>query len=219
MENPKRVEGNEVHGEKVGGDKIAGDKVVVSPHTGDMQGSIGITAGRDVIYAADAKGSEMKLVNDYLARAATAYETRMYQLVARPAALPDQPYKFLYAFEIEDTDIFFGRDTASEALYQAVLKDRLTILHAKSGAGKTSLLNAGLSPRLTREGRLPVCARAYEDPVLAIKQVIAPPSLGPWPELLPKLTLHEFLGRTCAHLSRQTQELVIILDQFEEFFR
>ena len=31
-------------------------------------------------------------------------------------------------------------------------------------------------------------------------------------------TLHEFLGQVCTHLSRQTQELVIILDQFEEFF-
>ena len=160
----------------------------------------------------------MEVVNDYLARAATAYEVRIYQLVARPAAPPDQPYKFLYAFEIEDAGIFFGRDAPSEAFYQTVLKDRLTVLHAKSGAGKTSLLNAGLSPRLIREGRLPVYARAYEDPVLAIKQAIASPSLGPWPELLPKLTLHEFLGLTCAHLSRQTRELIIILDQFEEFF-
>jgi HEAT repeat protein len=218
MEDPKRVEDNEVHGDKVGDDKVTGDKVVVSPHLGDMHGSMGITAGRDVIYTADAAGSEVKVVNNYLARAAAAYEARMYQLVARPAVPPDQPYKFLYAFEIEDADIFFGREAASEALYQIVLKDRLTILHAKSGAGKTSLLNAGLSPRLIREGRLPVYARAYEDPVLAIKRAIAPPSLGPWPELLPKLTLHEFLGLTCAHLSRQTRELVIILDQFEEFF-
>ncbi len=217
MKDPKLINGDEVHGDKLDGDKVAGDKIVVSPGVGGMQDSIGITAGRDVIYTADAADSEMEIVNDYLARAAATYEARMYQLVARPAALPDQPYKFLYAFEIEDTDIFFGQEAASEALYQTVLKDRLTILHAKSGAGKTSLLNAGLSPRLIREGRLPVCARAYEDPVLAIKRAIAP-SLGPWPELLPKLTLHEFLGLTCAQLSRQTQELVIILDQFEEFF-
>jgi HEAT repeat protein len=162
--------------------------------------------------------SEREALNDHLARAVAAYEARMYQHLARPAVPPDQPYKFLYAFEIEDADIFFGREAASEALYQIVLKDRLTILHAKSGAGKTSLLNAGLSPRLIREGRLPVYARAYEDPVLAIKRAIAPPSLGPWPELLHKLTLHEFLGLTCAHLSRQTKELVVILDQFEEFF-
>ncbi len=162
--------------------------------------------------------AQAKELRDYLAQAVAAYEARMYQIVARPAAPLDQPYKFLYAFEIEDADIFFGRDAAIEAFYQTLLKDRLTVLHAKSGAGKTSLLNAGLAPCLIREGRLPVYARAYEDPVLAIKRAIAPLSRGPWPELLPKLTLHQFLGLSCAHLSRQTQELVIVLDQFEEFF-
>jgi formylglycine-generating enzyme required for sulfatase activity len=161
--------------------------------------------------------SHTERLNEYLARAVVACEARMYRLLAPPQTPPNQPYKFLYAFEIEDTDIFFGRDAASEALLQTILRDRLTILHAKSGAGKTSLLNAGLSPRLIREGCLPVYARAYEDPVLAIKRTIAPPS-EPWPELLPELSLHEFLRQTCARLSRQTKELVVILDQFEEFF-
>lgn len=128
--------------------------------------------------------SQAEELRNYLERAVAAYEARMYQRVARPAAPSDQPYKFLYAFEIEDADIFFGRYAASERLHQTVLKDRLTVLHAKSGASKTSLLNAGLSPRLIREGRLPVYARAYEDPVRAVKWAIAPTSLGPWSELL-----------------------------------
>jgi len=209
------VGGDVIYGDKVGRDKVAGDKVEISTHVRDVHGSTVITAGRDVTYMT---ASEKEALNDYLAHAVAAYEARMYQHLAPHAAPPDQPYKFLYAFEIEDADIFFGRDAASEAFHQAILKDRLTVLHAKSGAGKTSLLNAGLSPRLIREGYLPVYARSYEDPVLAIKRAIAPPSLGPWPELLPKLTLHEFLGLTCAHLSRQTRELVVILDQFEEFF-
>ncbi len=162
--------------------------------------------------------SPEEALRDYLGRAVAAYEARLYQLVARPAARPAQPYKFLYAFEIEDSGIFFGRAAASDALYQALLRDRLTVLHAPSGAGKTSLLNAGLSPRLIRDGRLPVYARAHDDPLRAIKQAIAPPSLGPWPELLSRLTLHEFLGLAFNQLSRQTQELVLILDQFEEFF-
>jgi hypothetical protein len=182
-----------VHGDEVHGDKVMGDKVVV---------------GR----------SQVEELHDYLARAVAAYEARMYQVVARPPAPPEQPYKFLYPFEVEDEGIFFGRERAVEGLYQKLTADRLTVLHARSGAGKTSLLNAGLSPCLIRQGRLPVYARAYEGPALAIKRAIAPPSLGPWPELLPKFTLHEFLGLACQHLGRQTQELVIILDQFEEFF-
>jgi hypothetical protein len=43
--------------------------------------------------------SSLEELNDYLSRAVAAYEARMYQLVARPPAPPDQPYKFLYAFE------------------------------------------------------------------------------------------------------------------------
>jgi hypothetical protein len=181
-----------VHGDEVHGDKVMGDKVVVSR-------------------------SQAEELHDYLARTVAAYEARMYQVVARPPAPPDRPYKFLYPFEIKDEDIFFGRERAVEGLYQKLTADRLTVLHARSGAGKTSLLNAGLSPRLIREGRLPAYARAYEDPALTAKRAIVPPSLGPWPELLPRLTLHEFLGMACQHLGR-TRELVVLLDQFEEFF-
>jgi hypothetical protein len=207
-ENP--VSGNEQTNGAVGDGKIT---QVVKAERGST-----ISHVTQVIADKYYSRSQAEELSHYLERAVAAFEARMYQLVARPPAPPDQPYKFLYAFEIEDADIFFGRDTASEALQQTVLKDRLAVLHAKSGAGKTSLLNAGLSPRLIRQGRLPVYARAYEDPALAVKRTVAPPSLGPWPELLPQLTLHEFLGLACAHLSHQTQELVVVLDQFEEFF-
>ncbi len=164
--------------------------------------------------------SQAEELSDYLARAVADYERRMYRLVVRPAAPPDRPYKFLYAFKIEDEDIFFGRNAATEELHNKVLSNRLTVLHARSGAGKTSLLNAGLSSRLIREGRLPIYTRtrAYEeDPTLAIKRAIAPPSPGPGPELLADLPLHRFLSLVSAHLSRETQELVVIFDQFEKF--
>ncbi|HEX9923332.1 MAG TPA: hypothetical protein VGD99_11785, partial [Anaerolineae bacterium] len=157
-------------------------------------------------------------LDSYLARAVTTFQERMTQQVARTYTTPTEPYKFLYAFDIEDANIFFGRDAAVDALYRTMLRDRLTILHAKSGAGKTSLLNAGLSPRLIGEGRLPVYARAYDDPVLAIKRAIVPPSQAAWPNSLAQLNLYDFLSSVCAHLNRPAQELVIILDQFEEFF-
>jgi HEAT repeat protein len=189
--------GDAVRGDKVADDKIQGDKV-----------------GRDKIVYTRSKVNEL---DDFLQKSVSRFETRMFQLL-RPQPQPQHPYKFLYSFKIEDRDIFYGRETAAHELYQAILKDQLTILHAHSGAGKTSLLNAGLSPKLIESGRLPVYARAYEDPVAAIKQAVIPPSLGPWPELFEELDLDEFLGLACIHLSRQVKELVIILDQFEEFF-
>jgi len=191
---------------------ITGDGTIIGDHsTSVVMKDVHIG---DKVYA----HSELEELRDHLARAVAAYEARMYQRIARSAAPPERPYKFLYAFDIEDADIFFGREAACDALYQTVRKDRLSILHAKSGAGKTSLLNAGLAPRLISEARLPLYARVYEDPALAIKRALVPPSLGPWPALLPDLPLPVFLGLACGCLGRQTQELVLILDQFEEFF-
>jgi hypothetical protein len=193
------------------------DQPASSVTLGDVDGGIhGSTiAGRDIhVYSR----SQFEELREYLARAAAAFEARTYQLVTRPPGTLGQPYKFLFPFDIEDEDAFFGRDAASEVFYHTVLREGLTVLHGRSGAGKTSLLNAGLSPQLIRGGRLPVYARAYDDPIRAIKRTLAPPSLGPWPELLPKLSLSEFLALICGHLRSHIRELVLIIDQFEEFF-
>jgi formylglycine-generating enzyme required for sulfatase activity len=162
--------------------------------------------------------SEREELLDYLAQAVADYERDMYRKL-RQQASPDQPYKSLYEFEISDRDIFFGREVATQELLNRVADHRLTVLHARSGAGKTSLLKAGLSPRLIAEGRLPVYARTrpYEDPTEAVKKAIAPPKRGPWPQPIVSLTLFEFLSLACACLSRDTKEFVIILDQFEQF--
>ena len=93
-----------------------------------------------------------------------------------------------------------GANAAVAGLLDSVLKDRLTVVQARSGAGKTSLLNAGLAPHLIEAGRLPIYARPYEDPILAIKRVLASPAQEPWPELLSTLPLPEFLGLACARL-------------------
>jgi hypothetical protein len=160
--------------------------------------------------------SELEEVTEYIKSAIARYELGMIQLNSS-SHIPSLPYKGLYAFEIEDKGIFFGREMDIESLYQVLCSHRITILHAESGAGKTSLLKAGISPVLIQNSRLPVYVRSREDPVIAIKKAIAPPST-PWPRLMNELSLHEFLGIVCAHMSRNIEDLVIILDQFEEYF-
>jgi|GEM_PF-1514609 len=179
---------------------------IIAPVTGNVQ--IGNIYTR----------SSQEELNDYLARTVATYEAQMTRSIQRTSTSLAHPYKFLYAFELEDANIFFGRDQATVALHEKIRQRRLTILHARSGAGKTSLLSAGLLPRLIAEGYLPIYVRTHNDPVLAVKRALAPASLGPWPELLHRLTLHDLLGLVYRHLSRQVTELVIIFDQFEEFF-
>jgi TIR domain/AAA ATPase domain len=64
------------------------------------------------------------------------------------------PYPGLTAFEAEDAAIFFGRDDAVEELMghlDATLgRGRCVAVIGASGSGKTSLVRAGLLPRLER---------------------------------------------------------------------
>ncbi|KOV34650.1 DNA-binding protein [Streptomyces sp. XY152] len=68
------------------------------------------------------------------------------------------PYRGLSAFTPQDADWFFGRERATAALVERVFErvgNGPLMLVAPSGAGKSSLLNAGLVPAL-RRGDLPM---------------------------------------------------------------
>jgi len=60
------------------------------------------------------------------------------------------PYKGLRAFREEDAEFFFGRDGFAERLLWAVRKRSLVAVVGASGSGKSSVVFAGLVPRLRR---------------------------------------------------------------------
>jgi hypothetical protein len=62
-----------------------------------------------------------------------------------------QPYVGPRPFEQKDEELFFGRDHEVNDLLSLVIAHQLTLVYAQSGAGKTSLLNAKLIPRLRQE--------------------------------------------------------------------
>ncbi|MDN3027188.1 trypsin-like peptidase domain-containing protein [Streptomyces sp. S.PB5] len=64
------------------------------------------------------------------------------------APLPASPYKGLEAFGPDDAHLFFGRDAMAEELVAAVEAGGLVPVVGASGAGKSSLVQAGLVPRL-----------------------------------------------------------------------
>ncbi|WP_306319946.1 MULTISPECIES: AAA family ATPase [unclassified Streptomyces] len=67
------------------------------------------------------------------------------------APLPASPYKGLEAFDQQDRALFFGREKMTAELVEAVRGRRLVPVVGASGAGKTSLVQAGLLPRLAAE--------------------------------------------------------------------
>ncbi|WP_437296045.1 WD40 repeat domain-containing protein [Sorangium sp. So ce426] len=66
------------------------------------------------------------------------------------------PYPGLPAFKESDSRFFFGRKRETLELLQHVRRGTLTVLYGTSGWGKTSLLQAGLFPKLREEKYLPV---------------------------------------------------------------
>ncbi|MBK9492290.1 MAG: NACHT domain-containing protein [Haliscomenobacter sp.] len=60
-------------------------------------------------------------------------------------------YPGVKPFETGEQDRFFGRDRDIADLYDLILLEKLVVLFGKSGYGKSSLLNAGIIPRLDEE--------------------------------------------------------------------
>ncbi|HKM58953.1 MAG TPA: hypothetical protein VJX28_09400 [Chthoniobacterales bacterium] len=83
---------------------------------------------------------------------------------------PESPWLGLRSFGEATQKYFFGRDDELRDLFRRVEHKTLTIIFGKSGLGKTSLLQAGLVPRLREAGYLPVTIRlgyAKEDSPLS----------------------------------------------------
>ena len=76
-----------------------------------------------------------------------------------PTVNVDNPWPGLLAFRETDRDFFQGRKTETEELLRLVLRERLIVLFGVSGLGKSSLLQAGLFPRLRQEDVFPVYIR------------------------------------------------------------
>src|SRR5881394_1932794 len=67
---------------------------------------------------------------------------------------PNDPYKGLANYELEDEVLFAGRNVEIDACAQllAGAQTKLLILHGQTGCGKSSFLRAGLIPALERNG-------------------------------------------------------------------
>ncbi|MCP4396016.1 MAG: SUMF1/EgtB/PvdO family nonheme iron enzyme, partial [bacterium] len=76
----------------------------------------------------------------------------------------DEPYKFLRYYETSDADLFFGRDAIADRIIEKLFPYKLVLMNGKSGSGKTSLINAGLLPRLMDRGYLTFVFRDYGSP-------------------------------------------------------
>lgn len=73
----------------------------------------------------------------------------------KSSAIQHFPYRYPGArpFAADQQHLFFGRERAVRELYNRLQLEQLVVLYSKSGLGKSSLINAGLLPRIQEEGR------------------------------------------------------------------
>jgi WD40 repeat protein len=147
----------------------------------------------------------------------------------RRAQLPDCPYVGLRNFTEDYADFFFGRDEDRKRIIGNLRVARLTLLYAESGVGKSSVLRAGVMARLRElaeadgsdggvSREVPVLFSSWsEDPIRGlIDEVVAATS--------PFATEPLTVSRDCladallAATEAIAGEVLVILDQFEEYF-
>jgi len=144
---------------------------------------------------------------------------------------PQNPWLGLFSYSEETRAYFHGREEEAAELARRVQRKPLTVLFGQSGLGKTSLLRAGLVPRLRDEGFCPVYVRidyapGSPPPSEQIKQAIfkATAAAGHWTRpgtAIEGESLWEFLHHR-EDLLRDANGNVLmpllIFDQFEEIF-
>jgi len=74
------------------------------------------------------------------------------QRAAPPAEQLPCPYPGLIAFGAEDAGLFFGRDPESDDISRRIRQHNFLLVVGPSGSGKSSLVSAGVLPRLTAIG-------------------------------------------------------------------
>lgn len=145
----------------------------------------------------------------------------------------ERPWLGLASYTAEDAALFCGRDEAITELVHLVRTSGLTVVFGHSGTGKTSLLQAGLLPRMKADRFLPIPVRLQFPPEggrqantvrrvlereLAANEIDAVALVSPQrPEgeetLWEYFHRHEFWGR-----KNRLVTPLILFDQFEEIF-
>jgi hypothetical protein len=137
------------------------------------------------------------------------WEERWRAIAAPPDPTGEAPYVGLQAFQKEDADRFFGREKLTAKLVELAAARPFVGVFGASGSGKSSLLRAGLLPRLDNALIFTPGVQPLDECAVRIAQATGESAVV----LSSELTDPAALGL----LARQ-HDLVLVIDQFEEVF-
>jgi hypothetical protein len=150
--------------------------------------------------------------------------------------MSESPFVGPRPFEKEDSDRFYGRTRETEELLSLIIAHRAVLVYAQSGAGKSSLLRAGVIKRLEEQHyKVLRSARVHgllpnDVPPESVQNIFVYHALQYWAPTLPSgqsikdyatTTLSEFLKSLVVPPDAAEDgppPLIVLFDQFEEFF-
>jgi len=130
------------------------------------------------------------------------------------------PYKGLAAFDESDTSDFFGRDNLVGELVERLAGSRFVVVTGPSGSGKSSVVRAGLLPKLRASGSFVASIVPGRYPMDELETALLRVATQPTGALLEQLSSDERgLARAIKTLLPDDEsELILVVDQFEELF-
>jgi WD40 repeat protein len=148
--------------------------------------------------------------------------------------IPQCPYPGLAYFGPKDCGLFFGREAAITPLKARVLDNALTALVGASGSGKSSVVLAGLAPRLHAQGgwrfsHFRVGAELDNNPFFALARALVP-LLGYYGTIDQLEEVQRLAARlengslglpnvlSACQAANPGKRILLIADQFEEVF-
>jgi hypothetical protein len=134
------------------------------------------------------------------------------------------PYQGLAPFEEADAPYFFGRDRDIRLIVADLFASPLTLIYGASGVGKSSVLRAGVMPMLRqRESVLPLLFNTWNvnplrDLCTAVMERVREAAYETESRIKEELTSDDLDAALDACRCATGRRLMIILDQFEEYF-
>ena len=165
----------------------------------------------------------------------TQNDSPLFGGAGQPSSLPfPNPFVGLRPFKTEESLLFFGRNEQTIELLQRLHQTRFLAVVGSSGCGKSSLIRAGLIPKLKagflieeRDRWLTATMKPGDAPLQNLARSLleaafkdaTEPAIEEFVKQIGQSGADAVITRLAPALSDSSSNLLLLIDQFEEIFR
>ncbi|WP_414581069.1 tetratricopeptide repeat protein [Scytonema sp. PCC 10023] len=194
----------------------------------DRSAKVGGSADRSAIITGNSNTATITITNYYYRENTTVRPVESTVVSSENLLCP---YRGLFHFGPDDAEFFFGREVFVEELFAATQNRNFIPVLGASGSGKSSVVLAGLVPKLQNEGHwLFTHFRPGSEPFHALALALVPlytENLDATDKIIQARKLSQSLGDgeisladvfAQIHQNHPTARVLLIADQFEEIY-